>query len=64
MGAIRNFHIHTSSREAMPENPEQAIPETEENNNSPILPTGHINENPQDNHKKINDIEYYVNVVQ
>jgi hypothetical protein len=64
MAAIQNFHIHTPSREATPENPEQAIPETGGNNNRPPPPKGHTNENPQDNDTKFNYIEYYLNVVQ
>jgi hypothetical protein len=64
MEAIRNFHILTPSREAMPENPDQAIPETGGNNNPPPPPKGHTKENPQDNDKKFNYIKYYLNEVQ
>jgi hypothetical protein len=48
----------------MRENREQAIPETGGNNNPLPLPEGHTKENPQDNDKKFNYIEYYLNIVQ
>jgi hypothetical protein len=64
MEAIRNFHIHTPSQEATPEIPEQAIRETGGNNNPPPPPKGHTKEYPQDNDKKFNHIEYYLNLVQ
>jgi hypothetical protein len=48
----------------MPENLEHAIPETGGNNNPPPPPKGQTKENPQDNDKKFNCIEYYLNVVQ
>jgi hypothetical protein len=60
---IRNFHTHTSIREATPENPERAIPESGGNNNPPP-PKDHTKENPQDNDKKFNYIEYCLNVIQ
>jgi hypothetical protein len=46
MEAIRNFHIHTPSREAIPEIPEYAFTETGGNNNPPPPPKGHTKENP------------------
>jgi hypothetical protein len=64
MEAIYRFHIYNHSREATPENPEQAIPETGGNNNPPLPPKGHTRVNHQDKDKKFNYIEYYLNVVQ
>jgi hypothetical protein len=59
MEAIRNFHIHTPSREAMPANLEQAVLETEGNNNPPPP-----KDKPQDHNNSFNYIEYYLNVLQ
>jgi hypothetical protein len=36
--AIRNFHIHTPPRKAIPEDRQQVIPETGGNNNLPPSP--------------------------
>jgi hypothetical protein len=58
--AIRNFHIHTPSRDATP-----AIPETGGNNNPPPpLPPRNTKETPQEHNNKFNYIEYYLNVMQ
>jgi hypothetical protein len=40
------------------------MPETGGNHNAPPSPKGHTQENPQDNDKKFNYIEYYINIVQ
>jgi hypothetical protein len=46
MEMIQNIHIYTPSQEAMPDNPDQAIPKTGENNNSPSPPKGQTIANP------------------
>jgi hypothetical protein len=46
----------------MPKNLEQAIPKTRENNNPPPLSKGYTKDNPQDNDKRFNNIEYYLNI--
>jgi hypothetical protein len=63
MEVIRNFRIQTPSRKAIPNNPELAIPKTGGNNNPPLPLKGYTNDNPHDNNKKFNYIEYYLNVV-
>jgi hypothetical protein len=60
MEPIRNFHIHSSSREATP-----VIPETGGNNNPPPpLPPRNTKETPQEHNNKLNYIEYNLNVIQ
>jgi hypothetical protein len=46
------------------ENLGQAIPETSGNNNPLLPPKRHIKENPEDNNKKFNYIDDYLNVIQ
>jgi hypothetical protein len=62
--AIRKLYIHTPLEGAMPENPEQAIRESERNDNPPPPPEGSTRENTQDNDKKRKYIEYYLKGVQ
>jgi hypothetical protein len=64
MEVIRNFDIYTQSQEAMIEYLEQGIPKTRGNNHPRPPPKGYIQDTPQDNHKKFNYIEDYLNIIQ
>jgi hypothetical protein len=54
MKAIQNFEIYIPTRDGMPQNPAQAIPETVAKNNPPPPTKRHIQENPQDENTRLN----------
>jgi hypothetical protein len=61
---IQTFHLHYISAEARPQNPDQIMFKTGENNNPPLPTKGNIEENLQDEDEKCNYIEYDHNVGQ